>query len=109
MVQKLAASGKKASLYCIDSNSTSDNAAGFIPRCVVMLQGGYFSQVRNTKKSSTRLKDVLLENDLALSLCMLMAQQRDGVIYREGEERHLKLVGKLYDQVSSCLSTVVYN
>ncbi|XP_064608579.1 THO complex subunit 2-like isoform X2 [Liolophura sinensis] len=67
-------------------------------------EGGYFSQVRNTKKSSTRLKDVLLENDLALSLCMLMAQQRDGVIYREGEERHLKLVGKLYDQ---CQDTLV--
>ena len=62
-------------------------------------QGGYFAQVRNTKKSSTRLKDTLLEHNLALSLCLLMAQQRDGVIYHEGTESHLKLVGKLYDQV----------
>ncbi|XP_029643856.1 THO complex subunit 2 [Octopus sinensis] len=67
-------------------------------------EGGYFAQVRNTKKSSTRLKDALLEHDLALSLCLLMAQQRDGVIYKEGNERHLKLTGKLYDQ---CQDTLV--
>lgn len=29
-----------------------------------------------------------------------MAQQRDGVVYKEGNERHLKLTGKLYDQVT---------
>lgn len=56
--------------------------------------------MRNTKKSSTRLKDALLEHGLALSLCLLMAQQRDGVVYKEGNERHLKLTGKLYDQVT---------
>ena len=39
-------------------------------------QGGYFSQVRNTKKSSVRLKDALLEHDLAIPLCLLIAQQR---------------------------------
>lgn len=55
--------------------------------------------MRNTKKSSTRLKDSLLEHDLALALCILMSQQRDGVIYEESAESHLKLVGKLYDQV----------
>lgn len=67
-------------------------------------EGGYFAQVRNTKKSSTRLKDALLEHGLALSLCLLMAQQRDGVVYKEGNERHLKLTGKLYDQ---CQDTLV--
>lgn len=52
------------------------------------------------RKSSTRLKDTLLERDLALSLCLLMAQQRSSVIFREDTgSRHLKLVGKLYDQV----------
>ena len=55
--------------------------------------------MRNTKKSSTRLKDALLEHDLALALCILMSQQRDSVIYEESAESHLKLVGKLYDQV----------
>ena len=52
------------------------------------------------KKSSTRLKDTLLERDLALSLCLLMSQQRTSVVFREDDTRHLKLVGRLYDQVS---------
>lgn len=69
-------------------------------------QGGYFGQIRNTKKSSQRLKDALLDHDLALPLCLLMAQQRNGVIFQEGGEKHLKLVGKLYDQASR--NTCVY-
>uniref|UniRef100_A0A4X2LDQ8 THO complex subunit 2 n=1 Tax=Vombatus ursinus TaxID=29139 RepID=A0A4X2LDQ8_VOMUR len=67
-------------------------------------EGGYFGQIRNTKKSSQRLKDALLDHDLALPLCILMAQQRNGVIFQEGGEKHLKLVGKLYDQ---CHDTLV--
>nr|XP_033800871.1 THO complex subunit 2 isoform X3 [Geotrypetes seraphini] len=67
-------------------------------------EGGYFGQIRNTKKSSQRLKDALLDHDLALPLCLLMAQQRNGVIFLEGGEKHLKLVGKLYDQ---CHDTLV--
>lgn len=66
-----------------------------------MLKGeaGYFSQVRNTKKSSLRLKEALSEQDLGVSLCLLMAQQRYCVVYRETDKSPLKLVGKLYDQV----------
>uniref|UniRef100_A0A3P8WX89 THO complex subunit 2 n=1 Tax=Cynoglossus semilaevis TaxID=244447 RepID=A0A3P8WX89_CYNSE len=67
-------------------------------------EGGYFGQIRNTKKSSQRLKDVLLDNELALPLCLLMAQQRNGVVFLEGGEKHLKLVGHLYDQ---CHDTLV--
>ncbi|XP_066227917.1 THO complex subunit 2-like [Saccopteryx leptura] len=67
-------------------------------------EGGYFGQIRNTKKSSQRLKDALLDHNLALPLCLLMAQQRNGVILQEGGEKHLKLVGKLYDQ---CHDTLV--
>lgn len=73
-----------------------------------VLQGGYFSQVRNTKKSSTRLKDTLLEHDLALSLCLMIAQHRDGVIFEEGADTHLKLIGKLYDQVCVGLMLMKY-
>ena len=69
-------------------------------------QGGYFGQIRNTKKSSQRLKEALLDHDLALPLCLLMAQQRNGVIFQEGGEKHLKLVGKLYDQASK--NTCIY-
>lgn len=67
-------------------------------------EAGYFSQVRNTKKSSQRLKDALASNDLAVTLCLLMAQQKHCVVYRETANNHLKLVGKLYDQ---CQDTLV--
>lgn len=70
----------------------------------ILFQAGYFSQVRNTKKSSQRLKDALASNDLAVALCLLIAQQKHCVIYRETASSHLKLVGKLYDQ---CQDTLV--
>ena len=35
-----------------------------------------------------------------------MAQQRNGIVFFEDSERHLKLVGKLYDQVKPI--TIVY-
>ena len=66
---------------------------------IYCLQGGYFGQIRNTKKSSQRLRDTLLEGKLDLPLCLLMAQQRNGIVFYEDPDRHLKLVGKLYDQV----------
>ncbi|KAK7790717.1 hypothetical protein R5R35_007956 [Gryllus longicercus] len=67
-------------------------------------EAGYFSQVRNTKKSSQRLKEALAESNLAVALCLLMAQQRYCVVYKETDQNHLKLVGKLYDQ---CQDTLV--
>ncbi|MEQ2168368.1 hypothetical protein GOODEAATRI_013591, partial [Goodea atripinnis] len=72
--------------------------------CCFCFTGGYFGQIRNTKKSSQRLKDTLLDHELALPLCLLMAQQRNGVVFLEGGEKHLKLVGHLYDQ---CHDTLV--
>ena len=60
--------------------------------------------MRNTKKSSQRLREALVEFDLAIPLCILMAHQRNAIVFQEsvgGEDRrHIKLVGKLYDQVS---------
>lgn len=50
------------------------------------------------------MKDALASNDLAVTLCLLMAQQKHCVIYRETANNHLKLVGKLYDQ---CQDTLV--
>ncbi|EDW71305.1 THO complex subunit 2 [Drosophila virilis] len=67
-------------------------------------EAGYFSQVRNTKKSSNRLKEALANNDLAVTLCLLMAQQKHCVIFREtAAHSHLKLVGSLYDQCQDAL------
>ena len=63
-------------------------------------EAGSFTQIKNTRKSSQRLKDYLIDNNLAVPLCLLMAQQRNCVVYQETEDSHLKLVGKLFDQVS---------
>lgn len=46
-----------------------------------------------------RLKESLLDNNLAVALCLLIAQQRHSVIYKEHESIHIKLAGQLYDQV----------
>ena len=62
-------------------------------------QGGYFGQIRNTKKSSQRLRDTVVDGELAIPLCLLIAQQRNGTVFFEDTSLHLKLVGKLYDQV----------
>ena len=63
-----------------------------------------FTQVKNTRKSSQRLKDCLIESGLAVPLVLLMAQQGNCVVYQETEDDHLKLVGKLFDQ---CHDTLV--
>lgn len=70
----------------------------------VLFQAGYYNQIRNTKKSSIRLKESLLENNLAVALCLLIAQQRHSVIYKEHESIHIKLAGQLYDQVQYLLT-----
>lgn len=67
-------------------------------------EAGSFNQIKNTKKSSQRLKDALIDNNLAVPLCLLMAQQRNCVVYQETENSHLKLVGNLFDQ---CQDTLV--
>lgn len=66
-------------------------------------EGGSFNQIRNIKKSTLRLKEALLENNLAMPLCILMAQQRNCIVF-QSENTHLKLIGKLYDQ---CQETLV--
>lgn len=69
---------------------------------IFRFQGGYFTHIRNTKKSSFRLKDALMENNLAVSLCLLIGQQRDCIVYKESA--NVKLAGNLYDQ---CQDTLV--
>ncbi|XP_050689638.1 THO complex subunit 2-like isoform X2 [Eriocheir sinensis] len=67
-------------------------------------EAGQYQQERNTKRSSVRLKEALLEHELAVPLLLLTAQQRSSVVYNQTESPHLKLVGKLYDQ---CQDTMV--
>ena len=47
-----------------------------------------------------RLRDALMEGQLTIPLCLLIAQQRNAIVYVEEQKRHLKLIGKLYDQVN---------
>lgn len=66
-------------------------------------QAGYFGQLRTAKKSASRLREATSNNDLAITLCILMAQQRNRIIFDESQlGLHTKLVGKLYDQVNYC-------
>lgn len=52
------------------------------------------------KRPSQRLKETVLKHNLATPLAALMAQQRDCIIYKETVSlEHIKLVGKVYDQV----------
>lgn len=50
-----------------------------------------------------RLREALADQNLAVALCLLMAQQRYCVVYHETENSHLKLVGRLYDQAQDTL------
>ncbi|XP_030637187.1 THO complex subunit 2 [Chanos chanos] len=88
----------------ITDDMTSEQLEAMTGGDLLRAEGGYFGQVRNMKKPSQRLKEALLEHDLALPLCLLMAQQRHGVVFSESQHKHLKLVGKLYDQ---CHDTLV--
>ena len=53
-----------------------------------------------------------MEFDLAIPLCILMAQQRNAIVFQDhvgGEDnRHIKLIGKLYDQVKIRIP-ILYN
>ncbi|XP_057313993.1 THO complex subunit 2-like [Hydractinia symbiolongicarpus] len=65
---------------------------------MIKSEGAYFSQIRNTRKPSVRLRDALMEGKLTIPLCLLIAQQRNAIVFVEEQQRHLKLIGKLYDQ-----------
>jgi len=70
---------------------------------VLRTEGAYYNQVKNTRKTSARLKEALVESKLAMPLCILIAQLRDNLFFSQ-ESSPLKLVGKLYDQ---CQETFV--
>uniref|UniRef100_A0A915HG33 THO complex subunitTHOC2 C-terminal domain-containing protein n=1 Tax=Romanomermis culicivorax TaxID=13658 RepID=A0A915HG33_ROMCU len=71
---------------------------------ILKQEGAYFNQIKNTKRSINRLKEALLQEDLVVGLCLLMSQQRYCIVYKEGVDMHLKLVGQMLDQ---CQQTLV--
>ncbi|XP_063616072.1 THO complex subunit 2 [Cydia splendana] len=75
-------------------------------------EAGYFSQVRNTRRSSARLKEAIVGNNLDISLCILAAQQRHCCVWKDIDEEishgeppgsQLKVVGRLADQCQDAL------
>lgn len=74
-------------------------------------EAGYFSQVRNTRRSSARLKEAIVGNNLDIALCILAAQQRHCCVWKESDEEisgtlggsQLKAVGRLADQCQDAL------
>jgi len=84
---------------------TAEQLEAFSGGDLLRQEAGNFNQVKNTRKSSQRLKECLMEMKLAVPLVLLMAQQGSCVVYQETEdEAPLKLVGKLFDQ---CHDTLV--
>lgn len=78
---------------------TDDRIEALMGGHVLRTEGAYFNQVKNTRKSTARLKDALIESRLAMPLCILMAQLRDKLCFSQHDTgTPLKLVGKLYDQ-----------
>ena len=45
----------------------------------------------------------MVELNIAFPLCMLLSNHRNSVVFKEGLEGHLKLIGSLYDQSQDCL------
>ena len=61
---------------------------------------------KNTKKSSTRLKDSLVKHELVMPLFLLIAQQRSACAYTT-DTPHLKMLGELYDRCQETLEQFV--
>ena len=66
--------------------------------CVIDLLG----VAKNTKKSSTRLKEALQKHSLMVPLFMLIAQQRSACIFLN-DTHHLKMLGEIYDRCQDTL------
>lgn len=66
-------------------------------------EAGYFVQQQNFKKTATRLKEALVENNLVAPLGIMLAQQRNYIFYSESKNSHLKFIGKLYDECHDTL------
>lgn len=62
------------------------------------------TQFQANKKAIARLKDSLLKSNLLEALCILMAQQKNFIVYREYNDYPLKLTAHMLDQ---CQETLV--
>ncbi|OQV14093.1 THO complex subunit 2 [Hypsibius exemplaris] len=88
----------------VSEGVTDEQLAALAGGEVLKAEGAYFSPMRNTKRSSVRLKDALLNSGQALPLCLLITHVESVILYKEDEAKNLKLVGLLYDM---CHDTLV--
>ncbi len=55
--------------------------------------------MKNVRGATNRLRDALFQEDLVVGLCILTAQQRACVVFKESDGVPLKLTGQFLDQV----------
>jgi THO complex subunit 2 len=75
-----------------------------IYHCSVSIPTHYLFQFQANKKAIARLKDSLLKSNLLEALCILMAQQKNFIVYKDYNKYPLKLTAHMLDQ---CQETLV--
>nr|CDJ88670.1 THO complex subunit 2-like [Haemonchus contortus] len=91
-------------MACIEgvAGATADQLEALGGGELLRQEAGSFTNARN-KRASARLRDAVLAGDIAVGLCILIAQQRECVVYRESSRLPLKLVGEMVDQCRDTL------
>ncbi|WKX98690.1 hypothetical protein Q1695_013961 [Nippostrongylus brasiliensis] len=91
-------------MACIEgvAGATSEQLEALGGGELLRQEAGSFTNTRN-KRASARLRDAVLAGDTAVGLCILIAQQRECVVYQESEKLPLKLVGEMVDQCRDTL------
>ncbi|VDM52574.1 unnamed protein product [Angiostrongylus costaricensis] len=91
-------------MACIEgvAGATSDQLEALGGGELLRQEAGSYTNARN-KRASARLRDAVMTGDIAIGLCILIAQQRECVVYRESSRLPLKLVGEMVDQCRDTL------
>ncbi|KAK6023081.1 hypothetical protein OSTOST_11196 [Ostertagia ostertagi] len=91
-------------MACIEgvAGATADQLEALGGGELLRQEAGSFTNARN-KRASARLRDAVLTGDIAVGLCILIAQQRECVVYHESSRLPLKLVGEMVDQCRDTL------
>uniref|UniRef100_A0A9J2PZ50 THO complex subunit 2 n=1 Tax=Ascaris lumbricoides TaxID=6252 RepID=A0A9J2PZ50_ASCLU len=82
---------------------TSDQLEALSGGQTLRLEAGSFSQVRTNRRAMLRLRDALAKENLMVGLAILIAQQRQCIVFVESNDIPLKLAGKMLDQCQEAL------
>merc|ERR1712018_497595 len=80
----------KEVVYCmtgIESNGepTQDQMEALCGGEVLRSEGGYYGQIKNYKKSAAKLREALKTEKLEIALILLIALQRDRVLFAKSQ------------------------